>query len=87
MYVQLTNVHPDTDIAAIRDYIKDKDATLDPIEVKDTSSVGWQTKRFLVTFASVAEEKVLSSEFWPGKIYYKKWFAPRSRQSNDTQSS
>ena len=83
IHVQLTNVHPDTDEEAITTYIRDKDNTIAPTDLQDTSSEGWTTKRFLVTFPATAEDKVLSSDFWPSKIYYKKWFAPRPKWKQD----
>ena len=83
VHVQLTNVHPDIDDETIKDYIKQKDASIQVTDIKDTSSVGWDTKRFIVTCSSSAQETVLSPDFWPDKIYYKRWYMPRQKPMMD----
>ena len=79
-HVQLTNVHPSIDHQGIEDYIKEKDNTIEVREVKDTSSAGWNTKRFLVTFAAAAHDTVMQDEFWPQKVYYRKWYIRRNER-------
>lgn len=83
IHIQLTNVHPENDTQSIKDYIKDKDESIVVTEVKDTSNEGWETKRFIVTCNSSAHDKILSSDFWPRKIYYKRWYLPRQKPQAD----
>ena len=77
--MQLTNVHPDMDAEAIKEYIRERDPTIKATNIEDKSSDGWETKRYLLTFDAQFYEKVLCSDFWPNKIYYKQWFAPREK--------
>ena len=86
-HMQLTNLHPDTDIKAISEYITEKDPSIVPVEVKDTSSEGWETKRFLVSFNFSAYEKVMTSSFWPSKIYFKQWYIARPKKESPTTTS
>ena len=72
--LQLTNVNPEKTIDDIKHYIANKDETVKPIEVRDASEEGWDTKRFLVTFQAKDFNKVLSNSFWPDRIYFRQWF-------------
>ena len=77
LHVQLTNVHRSVDIDTIRDYVKNQDKDIEIKEIKDTSTEGWETRRYLVTFNMDDQEKVLKGEFWPEKIYFKRWYVNR----------
>jgi hypothetical protein len=77
--MQLTNVHPDMDADAITEYIRERDPTIKPANIVDKSSVGWDAKRYLLTFDAVYYDKVMCPDFWPSKIYYKQWYAPRDK--------
>ena len=50
-------------------------------DIKDTSTDGWDTKRFILTFDTEYFEKVMQTEFWPDRIYFKQWFKPRNPRS------
>jgi len=45
--------------------------------VTDESAAGWDTKRFLVTFALNDLDRVMKEDFWPSGIYFKKFFPAR----------
>jgi hypothetical protein len=77
LHVQLTNVHQSVDADTIREYIKDQDDQIEIKEIKDTSTDGWETRRFLVTFNMEDQEKVLKGEFWPARIYFRRWYVNR----------
>ena len=79
-HVQLTNVNPTLVTDDIKNFIISQDDTIVPEEIKDTSSEGYHTKRFLVTFKMTDYDKIMSEEFWPDKIYFKRWFPPRRPQ-------
>ena len=83
-HIQLTNIHPDIGIDQLKKYINDKDNSIDPVDVKDTSSSGWETKRFLVTLKSSEFDKVMTGDFWPSRIYYKQWYKARPKPSPGT---
>ena len=72
--VQITNVNPRLGVDDIKDYIRDQDNGVDPHEIKDTSTEGRGTKRFLITLKFADMDKVMTTAFWPNKIYFKKWF-------------
>ena len=74
MTLQITNVNPEKTEDDIKQYIEKKDNTVKPIEIKDASEEGWDTKRFLVTFHTKDFDKVKADEFWPDRIYFRQWF-------------
>ena len=78
-HVQLTNVHPDVSAEDLKSYISEKDTSINIVELKDMSSEGWETKRFVVTLQSSAYDSVMCPDFWPSKIYYKQWFKARPK--------
>ena len=75
--LQITNVNSDLNEDNIKEYIQSKDVEIQGIE--DKTSEGWQTKRFLITFDYNHYEKVMATEFWPKKIYYKRWFPAKMK--------
>ena len=77
LHVQLTNVHRSVDEDTIKDYIKNQDDSIEIKEIKDTSTEGWETRRYLVTFNMEDHEKVLKGEFWPERIYFRRWYINR----------
>ena len=82
--VQITNVHPSIGEEEIRHYIAEKDSTIDIKEIKDTSSEGWETKRFLLKFDSKVMDTILKDDFWPARVYYRRWYVNRpSKQQGD----
>lgn len=81
-HVQLTNVSPKITEERITEYIKEKDATLSINEVTDTSSEGWETKRFLLSFNMEFYEIIMNDQFWPKGIYYKQWYKIKPRTKN-----
>ena len=80
-HVQLTNVHASVDEDALKDFINGKDGDFELKEIKDASSAGWDTKRFIVSFDIKNLETVLKEDFWPERIYYKRWYTPRGSNS------
>ena len=83
--VQITNVNPSLSCEDIKSYICGKQGNVDVSNVADTSSPGWSTKRFLLTFAYEHMNDVLAKEFWPKNIYFKRWFAPKSKENKTMQ--
>ena len=77
--VQLTNVSPSVETETLERYIKEKDSEIEVLEVSDTTSMGWETKRFLIKFKMTEYEKVMGEDFWPRRIYYKRWYPERRR--------
>ena len=85
--VQVTNVHPSITMDTICTYIQEKDAEVKLQDISDTSSHGWETKRFLLTFDQTAFEKVMDPSFWPPKIYYRQWYTAKPKPEGDKSSS
>lgn len=75
--VQITNVNPSVGSDDIKAYIKDMGVDSQEAEVKDTSTDGWPTKRYLITLPRDVFDKVMSPEFWPPKVYFSQFFAAR----------
>jgi hypothetical protein len=77
-HVQLTNVSPKITEDEITQYITEKNDKLDINEIKDTSSEGWETKRFCLTFNMEFFDEIMNDQFWPKGIYYKQWYRIKS---------
>ena len=82
--VQITNVNPGLRPDDIKAYLNAKQDNITPIDVVDTSSPDWGTKRFLLTFVYEHMNHVLAKEFWPKNIYFKRWFTPKSKKKQTT---
>ncbi|ELT89597.1 hypothetical protein CAPTEDRAFT_209651 [Capitella teleta] len=65
--IQLTNVNPKVTEANINDHVTLQGIDVCKVNVSDTSTDGWLTKRFQVTFPRDMTERVLSTDFWPPK--------------------
>ena len=78
-HVQLTNVSPQVTVERITTYITEQDGDVEPVEIKDTTTEGWETKRFLITFDMSCFETVMDNKFWPQGIYYKQWYVRNNR--------
>ena len=76
--MQITNVNSELGDDDIRSYLSGHGVNASSIE--DTSSDGWETKRFLLTLSMDDYEKVMKPEFWPKKIYFKRWYPARVKQ-------
>jgi hypothetical protein len=85
-YVQITNVNDSADADTIKTYIRDKDGGIDVVAVEDTSSPDWDTKRFKLTFKMADHDKVMAQDFWPQRIYFKRWY-PVRRKAGDLASN
>ena len=81
-YVQVTNVNSSVKDTDLKEFIEGKNEDIEIKEIKDTSSTGWDTKRFLLTFAIKDLEKVMKNEFWPEKIYFRSWYKSRGAKLN-----
>ena len=80
IFVQITNVRQHVTENDLSAYISEKtDGNYSEISIKDTSSEGWSTKRFVIEFDAEHMNEVLGEDFWPGKIYFKRWFPERKR--------
>ena len=79
--VVITNVNPSLTCDDIKTYVTSQEGNIIPDDVKDTSTEGWSTKRFLITFDTTHMEKVLQPTFWPDKIYFRRWFKERPTAS------
>lgn len=77
--IQLTNVNPRVNEANIKDHVAMQGADASKVKVSDTSSDGWPTKRFQVVFPRDMAEMVLATDFWPPKVYFREFFAPKPR--------
>ena len=75
--VQITNVNPNISVDDIKGYIAKRSSDIAVKDIEDTSSEGWMTKRYLLTFERECYTQVMSDDFWPERIYYKQWFKPR----------
>lgn len=80
-YVQITNVYNEIDEDNIKDYISGKADDITVLNVEDTTTEGWSTKRFLIRMEYKHMDRVMTPEFWPKNIYYKRWFPRRSRNT------
>ena len=80
-HVQITNVSPQTNEQTIKEYINGQDESVKVNEIKDTTTDGWETKRFILTFDKCYFDKVMENEFWAEGIYYKQWYVDRKLQS------
>lgn len=77
--VQLTNVHPSENEASMKKFVEDQDIGSE-FSVEDTSSEGWETKRFKVRFKQEVFDKVMEADFWPKGIYFRQFFPPRRQR-------
>jgi hypothetical protein len=77
--IQLTNVNPKVTEANINDHVTLQGIDVCKVKVSDTSTDGWPTKRFQVTFPRDMTERVLSTDFWPPKVFFREFFAPKPR--------
>jgi hypothetical protein len=77
--VQITNVNPEVKPEEIKQYFTNKGVHTDVIEMKDTSSEGWFTKRYLITFSRACYDKVMVPEFWPERVYYSQYYMHAAR--------
>ena len=81
VFIQLTNVKPTVKDEDIVKYIQTKsEGSAKEVSLKDTSSEGWSTKRFLVEFKAENQELVTGDDFWPGTIYFKRWYPMKPRR-------
>lgn len=78
--VQLTNVNPQAAKETISDHITIQGIDASKVTISDTSTEGWPTKRFLVTVPRDMADKVLATTFWPPKVYFREFFAPKPRR-------
>ena len=78
--VQITNINPEKEADDIKNYITAQDANMKILDISDTSTAGWNTKRFLVTFEMTSYEKVMSDDFWPSNIYFRQWHEARPKR-------
>ena len=79
--LQITNVSPSLNSDDIVRYVESKEEDTKPRQVEDTTSEGWNTRRFLLTFDFKYYDRVMAQDFWPQQIYYKRWF---TRKQNNT---
>ena len=73
--VQITNVNSNLDEGKINEYLVSKG--IENATVENTSSENWSTKRFLITLSYQNYSTVMAPEFWPKRIYFKRWFPAR----------
>lgn len=78
--VQITNVNPETDAESLKKFLTNSLDGVAPCNVEDTSSKGFETKRFLITFDQKPYDTVLDPAFWPPRIYFRQFHPPRSAQ-------
>ena len=80
IFVQITNVRPHVTADNLSAYIANHTENgIKEVSIQDTSSEGWYTKRYILEFDSKHKDTVLSEDFWPGNIYYKRWFPERKK--------
>ena len=77
--VQLTNLHSSTTCSELKEFVQKKIKDKESFKVTDTSSEGWETKRFLLTFAQKDYDTVVDEAFWPSRIYFRRYFPARGR--------
>ena len=77
--VQITNVNSAVTEATVRDHLTMELNNDKAISIKDTTTEGWPTKRFLITLPKEVKEKVLNSDFWPPQVYFRQYFVSRGQ--------
>ena len=75
--LQITNINRELGEEDIKEYLKGKGVEASRIE--DKSSEGWETKRFLLTLQYEHFDTIMKPEFWPSKIYFKRWFPVKEK--------
>lgn len=85
--MQITNVNPSINEESLKKYITDKDKAISPVCIKDMTSEGWETKRFVLTFCNQDLEKVMNEDFWPPGIFFRQWFKPRQPRRDNSQNN
>ena len=81
--LQITNVSKELTEQDIKDYITAANGGSVQVQsVEDRTSDGWETKRFVLTFEAKYSDTVLSQDFWPKKIYFKRWFPSRPQRNS-----
>ena len=58
-------------------YVQSKDKDIGVLNVEDLSAEGWGTKRFVLIIDYKSYEKVMGTDLWPQKIYFKQWYPRR----------
>lgn len=81
--VQITNVNQAVNEQDIVQHIGTAKVDASKVKVEDTTTSGWPTKRFLITFARDDFETVMSPEFWPAKVYFRQYFIARGNGRNN----
>lgn len=81
--LQLTNLSPTLGTDDISNYVENKGDDINVLKVEDITSECWNTKRFLVTLEYKYLNTVLSGEFWPKNVYFKRWFT--HKKSNNAK--
>ena len=76
--LQITNVNNELSTGDIKKYMSEKGVEV--VNIEDKSSDGWETKRFLITLLYQDYETVMKADFWPKKIYFKRWFPAKVKQ-------
>ncbi len=79
--VQITKVNSELEADDIKEFFVNKEMGIEVINIEDKTSEGWQTKRFLLTFDYKHYEQVVSTDFWPKKIYFRQWFSARVKKN------
>lgn len=88
IFVQITNVRQQVTETDLSTYISEKThGNFTELSIKDTSTGGWSTKRFLLEFDVKHMDDVLCEHFWPGKIYFKRCFPERKSKNNPLNGS
>ncbi len=75
--VQITNLNKELDADSIKEFIDNNKMGIEVSNIEDRTSDGWLTKRYLLTFEYKYYEQVMSNEFWPNLIYFRRWFPAR----------
>ena len=85
--VQITNVNPSVGVEHLNfaKYIAVQGVEEKETTIKDTSTEGWPTKGYLITFPHKLYDKVLSLEFWPARVYYSQYFLARGNGGKSAQ--
>lgn len=83
--VELTNVRPTTTCDSLKKYVMSQNADVDLVNVEDSSSEGFETKRFWLKFNEKDYPVVMKADFWPPRIYFsrRRYFGRPKNNANE----
>lgn len=85
--MQITNVNSTVTEDIVKDHLKGKNIDIGKVVIKNTTTDGWPTKRFLITLPSTLKDQVMDQALWPPQVYFRQYFIARGKGSNSAANN